>query len=354
MTGGSTPLARRAAIVAGTAMAIIALLGVLWYARAMVLLLFGGVLLAIFLRTAADGVRRVTRLGPSWSLVVVSAGLVALLAAGAWFRGAEIAEQLDQLQHRLPEAASALVARLERSEWGRLLMVPGSSGLTQLVPSGAELFAKATGILSSTLAAAAGVVVILFAGFYLAAEPAQYIDGVVQLFPLDRRGRARDVLMEIGTTLRWWLISKVIAMAAVGVVITAGLWALGVPLAFTLGPLAALLTFIPNIGPILSAVPPILLALASDPRQALWVALLFWGVHAVEGFFLTPLVEERAVKLPPVLTLTAQVLLAVLVGGIGVALAAPLTAAGMVLVRRVYVEDVLGDRPLIPGTRRAA
>jgi predicted PurR-regulated permease PerM len=104
------------------------------------------------------------------------------------------------------------------------------------------------------------------------------------------------------------------------------------------------LAFIPNIGPIISAVPAILIALATSPERAVGVALLFWGVHALEGLFVTPVAERRAVKLPPALTIGVQVLLGLAGGVLGVALAAPLTAAGLVLVRMLYVEDVLGDR----------
>lgn len=346
------PVARRTAVAVGTGVAILAALGALWIARTMVLLLFAGVLLALLLRTSANAVSSRTKLPPPWSLAALTLLLALLLAAGIWLRGPDVAAQVEQLQLRLPQAAHTVATKLRATEWGRELLARATAA--QLIPSPASLFASATGIVSSTFAVIAGVVVIVFTGFYLAADPATYVEGVVRLFPLDRRARARAVLAELATVLRWWLLARVISMVVVGTLVTIGLRVLGVPLAFTLGPLAALLTFIPNIGPILSAAPPILLALSIDPRLAIPVALLFWGVHAAEGMFLTPIVEQRTVKLPPVLTLSAQVLLAVLVGAIGVALAAPLTAVGMVLVRRFYVEDALGDRASLPGTRRIA
>jgi predicted PurR-regulated permease PerM len=98
------------------------------------------------------------------------------------------------------------------------------------------------------------------------------------------------------------------------------------------------------ITPMLSVGPPLLLALTMSSEQALAVILLFWGVHTIEGFFVTPIAERRALKLPPALTIAGQVLLGVAGGVLGVALAAPLVATGLVLVRSVYIEDVLGDR----------
>jgi predicted PurR-regulated permease PerM len=123
--------------------------------------------------------------------------------------------------------------------------------------------------------------------------------------------------------------------------VTIGLAVLGVPLAGTLGVLAALLTFIPNVGPFLSAIPPVLLAFSNSSRQALLVILLFCAVHALEGFLITPVAERAAVHLPPALTLSVQLLLAVIIGPIGIALAAPLTTVAMVLVRSVYLKRFL-------------
>jgi len=116
-------------------------------------------------------------------------------------------------------------------------------------------------------------------------------------------------------------------MAAVGVLIFIGLWVLGIPLAGVLGAIAACLTFIPNLGPILSAVPAGLLAFATSPTKGLLTVSLFCVVHFVEGNFVTPLAERQIVKMPPALTLAVQVFLGSITGPLGVALAAPLTAA---------------------------
>lgn len=130
-------------------------------------------------------------------------------------------------------------------------------------------------------------------------------------------------------------------MAIIGACTAVGLWALGVPLALTLALLAAALTFVPNFGPILAAVPAVLLGLLESPTKALYVVLLYVGVQTVESYVLTPLIQKRTVSAPPALTILAQVLLGVLVGGLGVVLATPLTAVALVLARELYVRDVL-------------
>jgi predicted PurR-regulated permease PerM len=139
-----------------------------------------------------------------------------------------------------------------------------------------------------------------------------------------------------------------VSMLIVGVVTTLGLWLIGVPLALALGLLAALAEFVPNLGPLLAFAPAILLALTESTTQALAVLLLYLGVQGFESYVLTPLVEKRAVALPPALTILSQVLLGVLAGGMGLALATPLAAASLVLVQRFYVEDTLGDSLEVP------
>ena len=133
--------------------------------------------------------------------------------------------------------------------------------------------------------------------------------------------RVQEVLQELGTTLGHWLVGRIVSMGIVGGITTGGLWLLGVPLAPALGLFAALAEFVPNVGPFLAFIPALVLALTESATRALAVLLLYLGVQGFESYVLTPLVEKRAVALPPALTITAQVLMAVLAGGLGLALA---------------------------------
>ena len=132
-------------------------------------------------------------------------------------------------------------------------------------------------------------------------------------------------------------------MATLGVLVTSGLWLLGVPLAPVLGLLAAMLTFVPYLGPIISAVPGLLIAWSVSPTLLLYAFLLYLVVQNLEGSVITPLVQQTAVRVPPVLIITAQMLAGIVSGVLGIVLATPLLAAGMVVMKRLYVEDVLGD-----------
>jgi predicted PurR-regulated permease PerM len=188
------------------------------------------------------------------------------------------------------------------------------------------------------------LVIIVSAALYLAADPSTYVDGLVRLVPPRARDRARDLLRQVHDVLLWWLIGKVASMCAVGVLTYLGLKALGVPLALMLALIASILTFMPNIGPILAAVPAVLLALEGGLASAGWVLGLYLAVQTVESYILTPMIQQKAVSLPPALILAAQIIAGVLAGIPGVAMATPLTAAAVVLVRKLYVEDILERR----------
>lgn len=208
----------------------------------------------------------------------------------------------------------------------------------------ATAVAGVTGAFSTTFSVVANFFIFLFIGLYLAADPRLYRNDLIRLIPMNGRGRAREVIDAVGDTLRWWLIGKLVSMAVVGVATVVGLWLLDIPLALTLGLLAALLTFIPNVGPILALLPAALLAFLISPIHAVYVILLYVGIQVVESYLFTPLLQKRTISLPPALTIFTQVIFGVIVGSLGFVMAAPLAAAIMVLVNTLYVEDALQDR----------
>jgi predicted PurR-regulated permease PerM len=193
--------------------------------------------------------------------------------------------------------------------------------------------------------------VILFLGHYLAADPATYRKGALRLVPMRWRARAAEVVDEMASALRWWLAGKLLSMTLIGIATSLGLLALGSPAPLALGLLAAALTFVPNFGPLIAAIPAMLLDLLSGPMTAVWVGLLYLGIQVVESYVVTPLIQERTVSLPPGLTIAAQVVLGVAAGVFGLALATPLVTAVLVATKRLYVEDFVGDsiRQPAPG-----
>ena len=147
-------------------------------------------------------------------------------------------------------------------------------------------------------------------------------------------------------------LSWAIAMVVVGLLTGFGLWALGMPSAFTLGLLAGVLEFIPFAGPILAMIPAVLLALAVSPDLAVWVLLLYLAVQQFEGNVLTPVVQQFAVDLPGVVLLFSLITFGLIFGTLGVILAAPLAVISYVLVKRLYVVEALHTATPIPGEKK--
>ena len=309
-----------------------------WFALELLLMIFAGILLAIFLRTLATLLAEATGLSPGVSLATVILALLAITALGGWLYAPRLAEQSDRLSETLPQAFDDLTATIEEYGWGQWILAQLSSSA-----SNGDVVSQARTMANRLMSVVIAFVVILFTGVYLAAEPGPYIRGLLRLVPLIHRERAAEVLFAVGGVLRWWLIGQALAMAAVGLMMGTGLWLIGVQLALILGVLAGLFEFIPFIGPMLAFGPAFLLALATSGEQAAYVMALYLVVQTLEGYVLTPLVQRKAVELPPVLTIAAQVGLSMAAGPIGLLVAVPLAASTMVTVQMLYVDDRLGD-----------
>jgi predicted PurR-regulated permease PerM len=342
-TGSLTPFASRVLLGAGLVLGLLLLLLVLWYAVDALLLAFAGVLMAILLRAPADWLARRTRLSEGWALAVVLGVLLLLLVGLGVAVAPQVVQQMQQLQERLPEAVAEIQEWLEQYAWGRWLMqtVPAMGDFQN--EGFGELFRQATGLAYTAVQVFFGVLILLFITLYLAIHPRLYTNGLLHLVPKAERARTAEVLGATGHTLRWWLIGTLIRMAAVGVMTFVGLWLLGVPLALLLAVVAFLLDFVPYFGPIVAAVPAVLVAFIEGPQQAFYVLLLYIVVQQVESLIISPVVYHRTIYLPPVITILAQVLLFAMVGALGVILATPLTAVVLVVVKMLYVEQTLGD-----------
>lgn len=323
----------------------------LWLAVDLLLLLFAGVLLAVFLRSLATWLSGFTRLRAGWSLTIVLVLLLGTVVLSGVLFAPRLAEETQQLTEKLPEAVTELTDWLRQYSWGRWLlneMPDAAAGEGQ-----GQVVQQATGAAWKLFDAIVALAIVLFVGIYLAAEPEPYQRGVLRLVPPARRERTGQVMFAAGYTLRWWLFGQILSMLIVGITMGVGLSLIGVPLAFALGVLAGLLEFIPTLGPPLAVIPAILLALVDDPQKALYVLMLYSVVQTLESYLLTPLVQRSAVSLPPAVTIAAQVFMAWTAGAVGLLVAVPLLAVIKVAVQMFYVEDALGDELDLPAEESA-
>jgi predicted PurR-regulated permease PerM len=335
--------ARRVLIASVLALAVVAVAMLLVRHPEVPLLLFGAILGAVFLDALARPLRR--GLGaPRWlAVAVVALLLVAAVGAGAWAMGPPLYEQGSQLAERLPDLLGGVERTLSaslrplRPSPGGDAAAPGWDGVARFV------FGSLGGVFSTSLGVLGGAVAGFALSVFLALDPGRYRDGALLLLPERRRARVRGVLGAVTHALRWWLVGRAVAMAIVALLTGIGLVLLGMPLALSLALVAGVLTFVPYAGPVLAAVPAVLIALAVSVQQALLVAALYWAIQLVENYVVTPLVQGRAVSLPAALLILAQVGFGTVLGGLGLLLATPLAVAAIVLVQALYVQDVLGE-----------
>ena len=329
----------RVGIAAGVALLVVAvvLTATMW------LLLFGAVLLAALLRGLSDWLADKTPIGPRVAYALVTVSLFALAVTGAWIVVPDAVQEGKAFAARLPELTEQARRDVASTWWGeRIFQGLGSSGDVRPLLEGARAAVLgSTGILIQ-------LVVLVVIGLYLGASPETYVRGLLRLAPPARRPRVEEVLLAVGRALKGFLLGRVVSMIAVGVLTGVGLALIGVRLPVTLGILVGLLTFVPYAGPLAGTI-PIALAAAADGWTVLAGSVAYYAtVQCVEGFVVTPLVQQKMVRLPPAMTLAAQVFMGVLFGPLGVILAMPFAAAALVVVRMVYVGDVLGDEEAKP------
>ena len=320
-----------------------------WFAGRLLLLVFAGVLLAIFLRAGANFLSRYLRLPVGGSLLLFVLLLLGGATAAGWLFAPSLVEQTRELTEAIPKAYSQLTDRLRGTTGGGWVLEQIEQG--QNAQEDGAMVGHATTAASRLMDAVVAFVVVLFVGLYLAVDPHAYVRGLLRLVPMARRRRAGEVLYATGYQLRWWLLGQLLSMMVVGLIMGIGLAFIGVPLAFALGVLAGLLEFIPTIGPPIAVIPAVLLALVEAPEKALYVLGLYAAVQTIESYLLTPLVQQRAVHLKPVITISAQVFFAWTFGALGILVAVPLIAAVQIAVQMWYVEDLLSDELRIVAER---
>lgn len=335
-----TEFIRRVLIV----VAIVAGAAALYRLSDILLLAFGSVLVAVVLRSIARLINSATLMGRRWSLISAGLGTVFLLVGFAYLFGAQIANQLYSLVERLPAAADSL------SKSAPFLSV---SDLVKGTSVGG-LLASALSWGTTVFGGIATLFVVLIAGVYIAISPRTYSDGLLKLFPKAAQERVSATIDDAGEALRLWLGAQLLAMLMVGVMTGAGLAIIGVPSALGLGFIAGILEFVPIVGPVVAAVPALLLASTQSWELVAWTLLLFVIVQQVESNIIMPLVSGRAVDLPPAVGLFAVVAIGILFGPLGLVLGYPLAIVTDVAVRRLYVRETLGEKVVITSEKAAA
>ncbi len=353
---------------------------VIFRAHNLVFVAFIGMLLGLAVSAGATQLRRFGIGQGLGAALIVAASIAVLVGFGAW-TGPTVRTQYRELKQRLPDAFVKLDRWLGQRQEGLVgSLLSDESDSTSVAPPTAHqqdsidiseptiadslvhlralresLMRRSSGatgyiypVIHSTVEAAAGIVIIFFMSIYIGADPKLYRRGIISLIPHRVRERGEEVLEAITLALRRWLVTQLIAMLVMGIVATAVLTALHVRAALPLGILSGLLQFVPMAGPLISAIPAIAMGFVDSPEKAAAVMVAFYIIHFLETHVLIPLLMKEGVNLPPVLTVLTQAGMALAFGVMGLFVAVPMLVLVMILVKMLYVEDIVGDPTPLP------
>ncbi|NEO22038.1 MAG: AI-2E family transporter [Moorea sp. SIO4A1] len=329
-------------------LAFILSLYILWQIRKVLLLIFTAVVLANALNILVEKFRRVG-IKRLFAVLLSILLMVALTVGFYWLIVPPFADQVLELIDQVPRGIEklgqwldVLSARLPPD----LITFPEiqldlDQLIQQLQPLLNQLLGGGFSIAFNSLAVVAQVLLVLVLTIMLLADPKAYRQSFIRLFPSFYRRRVDQILTLCDHSLRGWLVGILVNIAAISGLSFVGLVILQVELALAQAALAGILTFIPNIGPGLSVVPPIAIALLDAPWKAIAVLILYIIIQQVESNLLTPLVMKQQVSLLPAVTLLAQVFFATFFGFLGLLLALPLTVVAQVWLKEVLIKDIL-------------
>jgi predicted PurR-regulated permease PerM len=309
---------------------------------AIVLLLATGLLLAVALSAPVEALHR-RKVPRPVAVALMVAIVLALLSLGGYLLLPVLAEQASQLATSLPDALSQLVERArELARRFGIKISGGGISPSTLASAARRVLGGALGLFSGLAAFVTGLIVVLFVPLYLAALPGPVVEWVVRLFPPRKREETRRVLSEARSSLLGWLGGRLISMAIVGLLSTVALYIIGVPGALFLGIFSGLVAFVPLLGSIAGAIPPLILAFAGNPLDALWVVLAYVVIQQVESNLLTPLVMAQAVSLHPVVVIASVTVAGAAFGILGALLAVPAVVVVGVLVDELWFRRLEG------------
>jgi predicted PurR-regulated permease PerM len=326
-------------------LAVVSIAYIAWKLADLFILFFAAVLLAVLLRGLSGAVARYSHLSPGWALAVSCVSLAAVTGILLSIFGAQIIGQISGVFGQLPGAINVAGAKLGIADaFKQLQETLSDEGSGQLLSRAARVGYTALGVVTD-------LVLVTVVAMYLAADPSVYRRGTIKLFPSEQHDRIAEALDISASALRLWFLGQLASMTLVGLLCGLAFWAIGLPSPVGLGAIAGATNFIPLIGPIIGALPAVLFALTQDLRVVLWTVGAVLAIQQLEGNFITPMIQKRAVELPPALILLGLSAFGALGGMPGVILATPLTVVIMVLVQKLWIRETLGGKTTIPGER---
>ncbi len=330
-----------------------------WLLRVEIIVLFASLLFGLSLYQLArwlsdkTGISHQAAVG-SWYVGGILFGVLVLM-----FSAERITDDYGELSERIPAALEKIQTSVEGtpvlgtlgSQVGDLrsaIMEDGQERSSETEAEQQEAVDGQMRFVSISLSVVAYFFVWAALSFYIASQGQQYLKGALALIPPDRREVGEELFRCLASALPWWLAGRFASMAAVTLLTAPGLMLLGIPLPFTLALIAGWFSFVPMLGPVASTIPAILVTLDAAPQKLFWVLVLYGGIQFLESYLITPQIQKRVASVPPLLLISAQVVMGVLVGIPGVMFSTPIVLTLMVALQIVYIRHTLEEQAAPP------
>lgn len=327
------------------AVAIASVPFLVWYLRDFLLIVVGALLVAMLLRLVSEPFVRWARLPAGAALAASGVLILVAIGGSGYLFGTQMTSELQDVMGRADTAITAISDWMRQSQLGQMVMSHIDGGSFSVTSFAGSILKLSAGLFE-------GIVFTVVAGAYLAVQPALYRQGARYLFPPRWRPEVEETMDDVGRALRLWLLGQGIQMLLIGVLSTIAVWLIGLPSPLALGAIAGVAEFIPYLGPIIAAIPAVLVAMTLGFYPALWTVVAYIIIHQVEGDVIVPMIQRRLIYIPPAVLLLSIVAISEMFGSIGIVLAAPIAVIAFVGVKKLYVRDSLGQPTKLPGEPR--
>lgn len=362
---------------------------------------FLGVLFALSLNGLAEWLRLYIRM-PRWLATLLATLVVLITLTGlGWGIGSTLSGQFNDIFQKLPAATQKVLVWLDKRPWGQKIAQRAQdwSGIShsssqpddsseynssgrnsnrlpreqrqsdgptdngekprdEVQPDAGEvsssdspeMIGHVAGALSMTVNTGLLLLFCMMITLYVAFDPHVYERGVLWLVPQQHEANARQTMSRLCVAMRWWVAGRLASMMAVGALTSLGMWMIEMPAPLALGAIAGLLSFVPNIGPIVAAIPGLLLALTLSPWMVLWAGCIYLAAQLVESNAISPLIDQYAISVSPGLLIVTQLVFATLGGVWGMIVSTPLLVVAIVLVQELYINQGLKKQIQVTGS----
>lgn len=307
-----------------------------------VLLIFSAILISILLTLLADPITRYLKVHRWAALIIAGIALVGIVGGTGYLFGSRIVTDFQEVASRMATAQTSIRATLEGSELGKLLLAHVAAPDIPITQIATSIFSISAGVL-------AGIAVAVIAGVYLAAQPSLYLNELLTMFPPQNRTEAEETAEAVANGLYRWLEGQFISMVLIGLLSAFATWVIGLPSFFALGLIAGITEFVPYVGPIIAAIPALLVAATQSLDAVFWTLGAYIAIHLIEGNVIAPLVQRQMVYIPPAIMLLGIATLSLIFGTAAIIFAGPLVVVVYVLIKKLYVRDSLGEETIVPG-----